>query len=93
MKKELLNSLLIGVLCSTLFFISKEVASNGLGWLGITIGLLSAVFFAKKLEHKTQRTQVISILIIAAACGLFLFGSVWLNKRDVSDNLVLLQGS
>jgi hypothetical protein len=51
------------------------------------------VFFAKKLEHKTQRAQVISILIIAAACGFLLFGSVWLNKRDVTESLALIQGS
>lgn len=93
MRKELLNSLLIGILCSTLFFISKEAVGNGLGWLGTAIGFLSAVFFAKRLEHKTQRTQVNSILIIAAVCGLLLFGIVWLNKPDVSDNLALLQGS
>jgi hypothetical protein len=93
MKKEVLNSLLIGILCSTLFFVSKEAAGNGLSWLGIAIGFLSAVFFAKKLAHKTQRIQVASILIIAAACGLLLFGSMWLNKRDATDNLALLQGS
>jgi predicted permease len=93
MKKELLNSLLIGILCSTFLLSSKELLGNGLGWLGGSIGFLAAVFLAKTLASKTKGTQVKAILIIIASCGLLLFGSVWLRKNDVADNLALLQGS
>lgn len=93
MKKELLNPLLIGILCSTLFFASKEILGDGLGWLGAAVGFPSAIFLAKKLAHTTQRTQLNSVLIVVVACGLLLFGSVWLNKRDATKNLALLQGS
>ena len=93
MKKELPNAVLIGILCSTLFFASREVLGNGLGWLGITVGILSALFLAKKLGPKNQRVQINSILIVAVACGLFLFGSVRLNERDTTKDLSILQGS
>jgi hypothetical protein len=93
MKKELLNPLLTGILCSTLFLASKEILGDGLGWLGVVVGFLSAILLAKKLAHTPQGTQLNSVLIIAVACGLLLFGSVWLNKRKATKNLALLQGS
>lgn len=92
MQNNRFTYVIIGLLSSTFYFVSKELIGNGLGWIGIAIGILLSMPLMKKFASVPKRMQVLSTIVIAALCVAVLFGAVWYNKRDTTKDLLTIQG-
>jgi amino acid transporter len=93
MQNNRLTYVIIGLLSSTFYFASKELIGNGLGWIGIAIGILLSTVLIKRFASTSQRTQLLSTIVIAVICGIVLLGSVWYNKRNTTKDLLTIRGS